>query len=242
MATHDALGTRMKEQYENRTRYMLPRRTYTIIRVDGRAFHSLRLKKPFDMAFMERMNGVGVDLCGEIQGAQFAFVQSDEVSVLVTDFEKIETQAWFDGNVQKMASIAAACATKAFGEMFDARVFTIPDPVEVENYFIWRQKDAVRNSVSMLAQSYYSHKELEGKDRAEQHEMIYKRGDNWAKYPTAVKHGRCIIHTQTINSEAPAWIYHSWRLDDEIPEFTKDRAYLAGRIPLILRAPVVAGL
>ena len=174
----DELGDRMKSQYEDRTRFFLPRRTYTIIRVDGKAFHTLtkNFKRPFDRTLMDMMDATAKALCKEIQGSCFAYTQSDEISVLLTDFEKITTCAWFDGNIQKMVSVAAACATMAFNEelmrrglannhkaMFDARVFTIPDAVEVENYFVWRQNDASRNSVQMAARAAYSHKELEGK-------------------------------------------------------------------------------
>ena len=127
---------------------------------------------------------------------ELAFVQSDEVSVLLTDFRKIETEAWFDGNLQKIGSVCALTATAAFNQkavelgmpkkpnaIFDARVFVIPDPVEVVNYFIWRQKDAERNSVSMLAQGYASPKQLHGKDRTAQHDIIHESGDNWKRSP-----------------------------------------------------------
>ena len=67
--------------------------------------------------------------------------------------------------------------------VFDARVFIIPDLIEVENYFVWRQQDAERNSVMMLARAYASHKALAGKNRAAQHEIIHEAGDNWAKHP-----------------------------------------------------------
>lgn len=113
---NDALGDRMKKFYENITRIFLPRRTYTIIRVDGKAFHNYtnNLDEPFDYGFIDDMNDVARYLCKNIQGAKFAFVQSDEISVLITDFEKIGTSAWFDGNVQKMASVmeAARCDQK----------------------------------------------------------------------------------------------------------------------------------
>jgi tRNA(His) guanylyltransferase len=200
----DALGDRMK-RYEEVTRYTLPRRTYTIIRVDGRAFHSWTkgLEKPYDPNFMQLMDVAAIALCEQIAGAQFAYVQSDEISILTVDFLDIATEPWFDGAVQKFASIGASIATMSFNyglmamkgmdktgnemaitkklpnAVFDARVFTIPDLIEVENYFVWRQQDAERNSVMMLARAYASHKQLAGKKRAEQHEIIHKAGDNW---------------------------------------------------------------
>lgn len=206
----DALGDRIKSQYEDRTRFFLPRRTYTVIRVDGKAFHTLTkgFKRPFDKKLMDMMDNTAIALCKEIQGACFAFTQSDEISVLLTDFAKPTTNAWFDGNVQKMCSVAAACATAAFNRhmqvalsgglpsqmaMFDARVFTIPDRTEVENYFIWRQNDASRNSLQMVARSLYSHKELDGKGAAELHELIHAKGQNWNNYTSGEKRGRCIV-------------------------------------------------
>jgi tRNA(His) guanylyltransferase len=214
----DALGDRIKSQYEDRTRFLLPRRTYTIIRVDGKAFHTLTrgFTRPFDRKLMTMMDNTAMAMCKEMQGAALAYVQSDEISVLLTDFSKITTNAWFDGNVQKMASIAAACATANFNmemlrnnyfksdsklAMFDARVFTIPDATEVENYFIWRQNDASRNSVQMVARSLYSHKELEGKGVPQLHDLIHAKNKNWNNYTSGEKRGRCIVKQQ-INKAA----------------------------------------
>lgn len=231
---HDSLGDRMKQQYENRTRYFLPRRTYTILRIDGKAFHSFTrgLERPYSLPFMAAMDSTALALCREIQGSCFAFTQSDEISVLLTDFTKIDTAAWFDGNLQKMVSVSAAIATAAFNRhaanlgkepcaMFDSRAFTIPDPVEVENYFVWRQKDAERNSIQMLAQSVASHRELHGKNIAEQQDIIHAAGDNWNNHPAGFKRGRVIRY------ETPAWLI------DEPPIFTADRNYLSGLVPHI---------
>jgi len=210
----DDLGKRMKENYEHRARSFLPRRTYTIIRLDGKAFHSFTkgFERPYDKDLMSMMDTTAQYLCKNIQGCKFAYVQSDEISLLLTDFEKIGTDAWFDGNVQKMVSISASMATMEFNRniylnpddkfydkrgtlktaMFDSRVFTIPELSEVINYFIWRQKDATRNSISMSAQSLYSHKELNGKSSDEKQEMIFQKGKNWNDYPVGFKRGRAI--------------------------------------------------
>ncbi len=98
-------------------------------------------------------------------GARFAFVQSDEISILLTDFEEVSSQSWFDSNL-KMCSVSASMATSAFNAArlkrvgaedmkwaeFDSRVFQIPQKMEIENYFIWRQQDTTRNSISSVAQ------------------------------------------------------------------------------------------
>jgi tRNA(His) guanylyltransferase len=266
MATsrRDALGDRMK-RYEEATRFSLPRRTYTILRVDGRAFHSWTrgLPKPYDTDFMSLMDRAAITLCEQISGAQFAYVQSDEISVLAVDFDNVDTQSWFDGNVQKWASVGASIATMAFNlslmtlkgvnrdenlipitkkwldAVFDARVFTVPDPIEVENYFVWRQQDAERNSVMMLARAYASHKQLAGKKRADQHEIIHKAGDNWAKHPVRFKHGGVIRKTLTgaaVNAAARKLGLpreSNWFVDEETPVFTKQREYLRSLVPII---------
>ena len=105
---------------------------------------------------------------------------------------------------------------------FDSRVFTIADPVEVENYFVWRQKDAVRNSLAMHAQSLYSHKELHGKSQADMHDMIHEKGENWNDLPEGFKRGRTIgVGPMTGN----------WEIDT--PDFGKERFILSGLIPKI---------
>lgn len=203
-----ALGDRMKA-YEAATRLTLPRRTYTIVRVDGRAFHSLlrRAEKPFDAAFMRAMELTAVALCREMSGTAFAYTQSDEISVLLADFGSVHAEPWFGGTVQKMASLAASVATAEFAlaraadsdgwsvlglrATFDARVFTVPDPVEVANYFVWRQRDCLRNSVSMAAQAHFSAKRLHGLNGSQMQELLWQeKGVNWSQYPDGVKRGR----------------------------------------------------
>lgn len=197
----DNLSKRMKEQYEFRTRSYLPRRTYTIIRLDGKSFHTYTRKceRPHDQKLARAMNLTTLDLVKQIQGCVFGYTQSDEISLLLTDFDKNETDAWFDGQVQKIVSVSASIATAYFNierdrqvglgqippeqhtgiPLFDSRVFTIPDRVEVMNYFIWRQKDATRNSLSMLAQAYFSQNQLNGKSQSDLHDMLHDIGVNW---------------------------------------------------------------
>src|SRR5271170_5535573 len=251
----DALGDRMK-RYEEASRFTLPRRTYTIIRVDGRAFHTWTrgLTRPYDKEFMECMDAAAVKLCENISGSQFAYVQSDEISVLAVDFLDINTESWFDGNVQKWASVGASTATMAFNEhvsyynshrnttvlgstkrptaIFDDRVFIVSDPIEVENYFVWRQQDAERNSIMMLARAYATHKQLAGKKRADQHEIIHAAGDNWAKHPVSFKHGRMVLKFKFLHEKNPPKS-GNWNVDNETPVFTKNREYLRSRVPII---------
>ncbi len=244
---NDALGDRMKGQYEDRTRYLLPRRTYTILRIDGKAFHTYTRDcvRPFDEALREAMNDAAMALCQEAQGCEFAYVQSDEASFLLTDFSRIETAAWFDGVVQKIASVSASLFTSAFcyarslqrknaHASFDCRVFTIPDPTEVENYFIWRNKDAMRNSVQMLAQSLFSQKQLHGKSTGEIEAMCAASGmpwcgqEDWAKYGSVIDERS--YETEAFGGEERQMaIRWRWQAEDA-SVFTENRQWLTDNV------------
>lgn len=221
----DSLGDRMKRNYEDVTRYHLTRRMPVVGRIDGKAFHTLTrgMNKPFDHKLIYCMWYAAQKLCEEIQGCKLAYVQSDEISVLLTDYDDLQTERWFAGNLQKMASVAASTATYYFSQrfrkefpdteaptMFDARFFTIPKE-EVSNYFIWRQQDATRNSVSMLAQACISHKDLQGVSSAKAQDLLIERHNiNWNDLPVYLKRGACVVKT--------FWqqFHPQWDHDDEI--------------------------
>jgi tRNA(His) 5'-end guanylyltransferase len=150
------------------------------------------MEKPFDGAFIHTMLSAAKYLSEEIQGFKMAYIQSDEASFLLTDYDKIDTQGWFDYNLAKMISISAARMSVSFNLLclqnrvlikgfgfFDSRAFNIPKE-EVANYFLWRAKDWQRNSLQMYARSFFSHKELWNKSNSEVHEMLYGIGKNWA--------------------------------------------------------------
>ena len=200
MTDSTALGDRMKT-YEHVYRYAFPRRLPIVIRCDGRAFHSyLRgATKPFDMPFIADMAEVAKALCAEISGAVIAYHQSDEISVLVQDVGE-HAEPWFAGELQKIVSLSAAIATAALGErrpgrpLFDARAFVLPNTVEVANYFTWRQRDAVRNSISMAAQAHFSHRRLQGVNGDQMQEMLFQEhGVNWNDYPAECRRGQVAV-------------------------------------------------
>ena len=268
----DDLGDRMKADYEQRTRVLLPRRTYTIVRVDGKAFHQYTrgLARPFDFDLMADMDTTAIALCKEISGCAFAYVQSDEISLLLTDFATAATEAWFGGSLQTIVSITASIATAAFnrarlvramrqkqekGEetlsqedeeafrmaQFDSRAFTIPNPGEVANYFLWRQQDATRNSISMATRAVYSHNAVDGKSTDAMQEMLWQRGINWNDYPDACKRGRMIVrtkrretitylHKHTGEAQAVEVERNIWQMEAP-PIFSRYRDYLRARIP-----------
>lgn len=115
---NDSLGDRMKNNYENRAKTYLVRRMPVIIRLDGKAFHTFTkgLKKPYDEIFHNTMNATTKYLCENIQGCKLGYTQSDEITLLLTDYDALTTDAWFDNNVQKICSVSASMATMAFNK------------------------------------------------------------------------------------------------------------------------------
>ncbi len=255
----DALGDRMKGNYENRSKTYLTRRTPCIIRLDGKAFHSFTrgFQKPYDEIFHKAMNSTLQYLCKNIQGCKFGYTQSDEISLLLTDYDTLTTDAWFDYNVQKMCSVAASMATLAFnkafaeevkaragldlydklldtycraidkGAMFDARCFNIPAS-EVVNCFVWRQEDATRNAIQMLGQTYFSHGELHKKNTDMIQEMLWQKGINFNDMPIEFKRGVCCYK---ISIERNGAARSEWYIDKECPIFTQDRNYIERFLP-----------
>jgi tRNA(His) guanylyltransferase len=276
----DNLGSRMKT-YESVSKSFLMRRTPVIIRIDGKAFHTLTkgFQRPFDDILMEAMQETTKYLCANIQGCKMGYTQSDEISLLLTDYETLNTCSWFDSNVQKMASISASMATLAFNKifsdlvrkrldkmiannqmldgrkmlpstldlvkyksaddyvkdikriyskdaMFDSRVFTIPVE-EVCNYFVWRQEDATRNSIQMLAQSNFSHKELQKLSCNKLQDKLFKEKNiNWNDLAVSKKRGTCIVKEKYIMDNELKTTRTRWVADKDIPIFTKDRQYI----------------
>lgn len=219
--------------YEVAFRTVLPRRMPVILRLDGKAFHTLtaQSERPFDRRVMTAMDSAAEAVCREAQGAVLAYVQSDEISVLLFNYRTLKTEAWFDNGIQKIVSVAASVASVAFTlefdriAHFDARAFVVPE-AEVCNYFVWRQQDWHRNSLQMLARSRFSQKRLHGKGSAEMHEMLYGVGVNWADLPTDLRRGRCYERVDLTVGDVER---HDWRINREIPDFKNDRQYIERR-------------
>lgn len=261
MSTKDLLGNRMKSNYENRYRFSLTRKTPVIIRIDGKSFHTYTrgFNKPWDHLLINTMLDTARYLCDEVMGCKLAYVQSDEISLLLTDYDRLESEAWFDNNLQKICSVSASIATMAFnmrfGErvaleaennpvkseqilssnfetihknhvdkigkaIFDARAFNIPES-EVCNYFIWRQQDAIRNSIEMLGHYYFSQKEMHKKNCNEIIEMIIDQENiDWHNLPALLKYGGCVKRKPSDSKRL------KWAIDTNIPIFTLDRNYI----------------
>lgn len=271
MSVHDDLGTRMKEFYEQIPKTKLMRRTPVAIRIDGKAFHTFTrgFRKPFDHILIKTMQETTKYLCENIQGCVLGYTQSDEITLILVDYQKLTSSAWFDYEVQKLCSISASMATMAFnkyftknvedfsksrdvvgysgqyfgdyedaiiqlaiyekavkkGAMFDARCFNIPKE-EVTNLIYWRQLDATRNSIQMVGQANFSHKELQNKTCNMIQDMLHEqKGINWNDYPTVCKRGSACIYTEYANMNGSH--NSGWIIDTEMPILKgEDRAYI----------------
>lgn len=275
MDTSD-LAKRMKD-YESVPKTKLMRRTPVAIRIDGKAFHTFTrgFNKPFDDVLISAMQDTMKYLCENIQGCVLGYTQSDEITLILVDYKRLNSSAWFDYEVQKMCSIAASMATMAFnkffesnvrkendsftaewldddtdnpnyknkkleglwrvhdkalrkGAMFDARCFNIPKE-EVTNLVYWRQLDATRNSIQMVGQANFSHKELQGKSCEKIKEMlITEKGISWEDFHPMYKHGSCCIK---VTAETDGVTRSSWEIDKNIPLFVGEgREYIESLI------------
>lgn len=204
----DKLGEYFKvleDEYETR----LPTQTPVIMRLDGKAFHTYTrgFEKPFSDRIHEAMVEAAAVLCKEIQNARFAYTQSDEISILIYE-PTDKAQTWFGNRVQKMCSVAGSVCSNIFNNKlrevaeadnkdlslaaFDVRVFSCPKD-KVEEYFHWRQQDAIRNSVSALAQAHFSHRKLNKKKRRDMLIMLEDNGIQWDNCEDWQKYGSTIV-------------------------------------------------
>lgn len=271
MLVHDDLGCRMKTFYEQIPKTKLMRKCPVAIRIDGRAFHTFTrgFQKPFDEVLIKSMQETMKYLCENIQGCVLGYTQSNEITLILVDYKKLTSSAWFDYEVQKICSIAASMATMAFnnifskyvnefdlelayndngidteenrklweiykkainkGAMFDARCFNIPKE-EVTNLVYWRQLDASRNSIQMVGQANFSHKELQNKSCNDIQDMLMtQKGINWNDLPTYQKRGSCCVRNkiviesdgvvETIQLRDTSKSENKWVIDTEIPIF-----------------------
>lgn len=180
-------------------------------------------------------------LCKNIQGCVLGYTQSDEISLLLIDYQNLNTEAWFDNQVEKICSISASMATLVFnsvfrnivldlqdeaniaywhaytnGATFDSRCFNIPKE-EVTNYFYWRQLDAIRNSINSCAQSKYPAKKLQGLNIGEVLAKMESDGFSWSNLPIYKQRGTAVV--KNIKGE--------WLVDKEMPTLKdNDRFYV----------------
>lgn len=239
----DSLGDRMKG-YEKSHNKSFDSSEYLMIRVDGRAFHTYTrgLKKtpgnPWNPELESVMNTTAIALCEQIQGAKMAYVQSDEISILVTKGEKETSQIWFGGNLQKMVSLSASIASVTFslaskeiweGEirpaLFDSRIFSLPSKIEISNYFIWRQQDQIRNAVQMMARTLFSQKVLHKVPTKQLHIMVAEKGFPMEAQTPNRRFGRTIVKQSDTDGVGGKWI-----VDTQTPNFIQNREYILSKV------------
>lgn len=267
---NDSFGDRMKG-YEAASDVVLTSRLPVILRLDGNSFSKFttqqRFEKPFDKDFDDAMNAAAIAVLKYTQGL-VAYVQSDEITVLLRNDRSRDETPLLGNRVQKIVSLTAATASVAFNDallcgrgltggyappIFDCRAFVVP-PSEVNNVFLWRQKDAFKNCISAYA--YWelarrvgkgtAQKLLHGKSTKERQELIWSElGVNPNDLPTRWKRGRCVgkQNYTTLLSETEYWldlpeskkvglnpnntvVRSRYIVDEQIPEFNVDLDYL----------------
>lgn len=213
----DDFGDRMKDyeakETERRFIPLLP----VYARLDGRCFSRFTrgLERPFDLKITRLMVDTTKFLVEETH-ARIGYTQSDEIS-LVWLQDRYDSEMLFGGKVQKMVSVLAGLASAKFNQLasnwtgignrahdltpvFDCRVFQFPNRTEAANAFLWREQDATKNAITMAAQAYYSHKDLDGKIGAVKQEMLFAKGVNFNDYPAFFKRGTFV---RRINVDRP---------------------------------------
>lgn len=214
--TKDNFGDRMKEYEAAETsRHFMPLLPI-YARIDGRCFSSFTqgMARPYCSILSHIMIETTKYLV-EATNAKMGYTQSDEIS-LVWLQDSYDSEMFFCGKVQKLCSVLASMATAKFNHLcavsvygdrarkmlpaFDCRVFQLPNRVEAANAFLWREKDATKNAISMAARSFYSHNALHGKSSSEMQEMIFQKGQNFNDYPPFFKRGTFV---RRITEERP---------------------------------------
>lgn len=209
----DPLGDRMKmyESVESERKFMplLP----IVARLDGHSFSKFTkgMDFPVDERFRQAMNETVIHLVRET-AAKIGYTQSDEIT-LVWYSDTLKCQSWFDGRILKTCTHLAAMASVFFNERiselmpeyahrrprFDARANNLPTLDEAANNILWRENDATKNSVLMLAQSYYTHSQLHGKSNNDLLDMLMEKGCNWNAMSPAFKRG-VYVQSRTIRT------------------------------------------
>lgn len=213
MTKHDPMGDRLKAYESAETHRYCEVGLPICVRLDGKAFHTFTngLTRPYDRRLSDLMIETTKYLV-ENTHAVIGYTQSDEIT-LIYNYEG-NAQPLYGGRVHKLTSLLAGMCSSKFTNLlpsylpekkeaipsFDARVFTVPNHVEATNVLLWRWFDARKNSVAMLAQSIFSHKELQGKDGLTMKQMCEERGYNWDNYPDFFKWGT-FVQRKTVERE-----------------------------------------
>lgn len=208
------------EYYRSLPDYRLMPNMNMLVMLDGKNFSTLvknNFELPFDNRFIDMMNETALALCKNVAGVKFAYTQSDEISLLITDYDTLETGTLFNGRLCKIQSILASIATSEFNRqfipyqayekavvndplynianmkmaMFDCKAWVVPNLNDAYAWFLYRQYDCIRNSKQQAAQTYIKHNFLKNLDTDKQIELLKKEYDiDWNEYPDECKYGR----------------------------------------------------
>jgi len=184
-----------------------------LARVDGKNFHTFckGLERPYDVRLQSLLIEVTKYLVEETN-ALLGYTQSDEISLVM--YSGVSGSGiYYDGRVQKIVGDLAAATSVQFNRLlrqwyirekdysyprFDARAWQVPTLEEAANYFLWREQDCTKNSISMAARHYYSHRELCNKCGVEMQDMLHEKGVNWNDYPPTFKRGTYVRREKVV--------------------------------------------
>ena len=220
------------------------------------------MKKPFDERISEAMWETTKYLCATMAGCKVGYTQSDEITLMFINDENTKSNPIYNNNKTKLESISASKATVRFNQVmlqflledmvkngatpqdisdtlimqkewaeFDSRAFAIPKHEAINN-FIWRQQDAVKNSISMVAQANFSHKSLQGLNGIDMKKRLqHENNIEWDALPTWQQRGAVIMKTKktrtaTYNGNTFTVMRNVWEVDHETPIFTEMRDYI----------------
>lgn len=213
MKLNDELGDRLKELEGAEAKRRIEKGQYLLARLDGRAFHTFTkgLTRPYDDRLSSLMVDVTKALVHELN-ARVGYTQSDEISLVWHYDASSESDYPFGGRIQKLCSVLAACATGNFVQrlpayipekstqipLFDCRVWGVEEGADAVNTFVWRERDAKKNAVSMAASAYISHKELQGVHSNDRIKMMADLGIDFEAMPRFFKYGTYVLR-KTVN-------------------------------------------
>lgn len=235
--------------FRSLTDYKLLPNSYVLIMLDGRSFSKIiknKFEKPFDDKFIHYMNETAKHLAKSIEGVKFGYVQSDEISLILTDFDTETTDSFFGNRLCKILSISASIASSYFNKLiisdlinqcntkeeivesiaqlklceFDCKAWNVPSYNDVFAWFLYRQNDCVKNSKSQTAQTYYTHKQLFKLNTDQQIEKLFQeKGINWNDFDNGKKYGRFVIKTikSYVNEDEKIFIRRMWEVVDAFP-------------------------
>lgn len=251
---YDSLGDRMKK-YENVSRIYLMRRNPIIIRIDGKAFHSFtrKFQRPFDPVMIRTMQETMKYLCENIQGCVFGYTQSDEISLLLIDYQSIMTEGWFDNNLQKLVSVSASMATMKFNEkfinisMFESLKSIKESNIDIHDIYCEQIHHAIFDSRAFSIPkdevcNYFIWRQQDATRNSIEmvgryyfsHKQLYRKSCSDIQDMLMDIHHVNWNNYPTTCKQGSCCIKRSgesskrpkWIIDDEIPIFSKDRSYI----------------